>query len=566
MEPKDRVSILGEVVDALGEPVRACVVHLEAGTPDPLPIAKTYTDGEGQFVFDVSGEEAWYRVRASSAGRVDARRGLQVERGSPVPRVSLRLWDAGSILGTVVDSAGRPVAGAYVVASYDSSRVLGFEAQATGRTDDDGRFQLDGVPVGRIQVRAWKDGYSLAEESVELRDQLFTSLQLGTAPGVRVEVRVEGLPAGETATVRSAPYRSGSHRVLPEPLVAGSVGVGVPWIRTGLPNLDYRVSLSADGYSFTPDESRLRAFKGPHLATFVATPLPAGPQRQRIRGRLLELQGEPLAGERILIHAFPRGHRTECVTDAEGRFDVEAPDRAGTRCALFLVDSDHVVSQRKQPEHAGRGRADSLDVHEFEIGDVDDLLVQAAPAATVSGRVVDADGAPLRWATVWLQESNPSRNPQWMNFAQSATDRDGRFRFSGLHPPATALRVSVGPGAVGASRSDEFRIGLGEVVEDLSVVAARPGVVEGSVLDPEGVPVPGARVWLRSYDRVTGKLTDSRIHEVLADRRGRYRFPGVEPGWHRVGVVVASQRMASHESETFEVEPGATVQMPVRLR
>ncbi len=567
--PPSRASITGEVLDALGEPLPACVVHLETGPRGAPPIAKTLTDGEGQFVFQVPSESARYVVRASSPGRVSDFGHASIGPSRPTDGVALRLWDAGTIKGRLVDGEGAPIEGAEVLAAYDTARVFGFEPQATARSDAHGRFELGGVPLGWIQVRAWKAGQSLVEESVWLRDESEVELAFGTEPSVRIEVGVEGLPEDVSASVRVLPYSGGSHMILPEPLVRGAASTQAPWIVTGLPDCEFVVSLNAEGYTFAPDRARLPPGEAMRRVKFTATAAPtdgeAADDAARIRGVLRDLEGKALAGERLVVRHHQGGRQADAVTDAEGRFECVAPRAPGTPCILYLVDSDYVTAQPKVEGHYGTWDARFLADHEFVVGAEEELVVRAAPTAVVSGVVVDDEGRPARWTRVQLQESSASRLPQWMTFAYGETDRDGAFRFRNLNPPQGGLRVSVGTGETGASVSAEFTLGFGKVVEGLRIVVARPGVVEGEVVDAEGRPLPGARVWLRNYDLATGQQSDGSVHEVLADRRGRYRFPDVEPGGHRIEVIVGDQRGPGAHSEMFEVGSKQTVEMPIKL-
>jgi hypothetical protein len=68
-------------------------------------------------------------------------------------------------MGRVVDSAGKPVAGVEVYQSGDGPR------RTPGTTDDDGRFQVAGVPAAPALLFARKEGYRFVGRRVEPDDR-----------------------------------------------------------------------------------------------------------------------------------------------------------------------------------------------------------------------------------------------------------------------------------------------------------------------------------------------------------------------------------------------------------
>jgi Carboxypeptidase regulatory-like domain/TonB-dependent Receptor Plug Domain len=78
------------------------------------------------------------------------------------------------LLGTVVDSAGAPLAGAAVAVLPD--RVL----QAT--TDDSGRFVIEGVPAGPVRLAVRRLGYAPRTFTVAVRPAGLVPVQLSLSP------------------------------------------------------------------------------------------------------------------------------------------------------------------------------------------------------------------------------------------------------------------------------------------------------------------------------------------------------------------------------------------------
>jgi hypothetical protein len=75
-------------------------------------------------------------------------------------------------------------------------------------------------------------------------------------------------------------------------------------------------------------------------------------------------------------------------------------------------------------------------------------------------------------------------------------------------------------------------------------------VVEGRVTDAEGRPVSGARVWLRQYI-----ARQNRYRLTDADALGRFRFAGVEPGYHTVAAVAPGRSLASLSRSLLAGQP-----------
>ncbi|HET9018700.1 MAG TPA: protocatechuate 3,4-dioxygenase subunit alpha [Acetobacteraceae bacterium] len=53
---------------------------------------------------------------------------------------------------------------------------------------------------------------------------------------------------------------------------------------------------------------------------------------------------------------------------------------------------------------------------------------------TLTGRVIDGDGAPVADGCVELWQASPAASDTFPGYGRSATDRDGRFRFTTIKP------------------------------------------------------------------------------------------------------------------------------------
>src|SRR5688572_4198566 len=100
--------VRGRVVDALGGAVAAADVWL--ADEDGREIGRTRCDGLGVFFFDEPAASA-RSVHATAPGTIVACVDLGPENRSVA--IELRLWDAATLRGRVLDDAGAPIAGAH---------------------------------------------------------------------------------------------------------------------------------------------------------------------------------------------------------------------------------------------------------------------------------------------------------------------------------------------------------------------------------------------------------------------------------------------------------------------
>src|SRR5262249_7641676 len=106
---------------------------------------------------------------------------LQLER-RPEERVVLRA--GGTVRGTIVDSAGKPVAGVIVAAD-----------EVAAESDASGRYEIVGVAPGSREVRAvWKEEFAARRENVRVKkgETVDIPLKLVRAAAVTGTILEEG--------------------------------------------------------------------------------------------------------------------------------------------------------------------------------------------------------------------------------------------------------------------------------------------------------------------------------------------------------------------------------------
>ena len=154
---KKGVPIEGRVVDADGKPVagaRVLSMEHEQAMFAELKRFAVSTDATGRFRTGQVKPGEWILV-ASAAGHGPADQRVRV--GTAIPQIEITLGPAGSFKGRVVDTSGKPVAGAFVDPDVwkGTYRCLG----AYLWTDADGRFRWDDAPRDELVVNVSRQGY-----------------------------------------------------------------------------------------------------------------------------------------------------------------------------------------------------------------------------------------------------------------------------------------------------------------------------------------------------------------------------------------------------------------------
>jgi len=187
--------------------------------------------------------------------------------------------------------------------------------------------------------------------------------------------------------------------------------------------------------------------------------------------------------------------------------------------------------------------------------------------ATIRGRIVNAEGRPLRRVQLWLSSE------QIPEGRTASTNGLGRFEIGEL--PAGRYRLNAArPGylamSYGQSRPGEagrpIELTNGQAFANADFVLPRTALISGHVFDEAGEPLVGANVLLLQTRFFNGRrrLTPLRGN-AISDDTGQYRLGGLEPGEY---YVQASSR------ETWEGNPPdkqmlgfvPTYSLPARVR
>ena len=174
---------------------------------------------------------------------------------------------------------------------------------------------------------------------------------------------------------------------------------------------------------------------------------------------------------------------------------------------------------------------------------------------SISGIVVsdDGDARPLRRVRVFLN------NPEEDIARTTISDDAGRFTFTAL-PAGRYTLGGAKEGYVttnyGASRpagpGSPIIVADRVAVSDISLPLLRGAVITGTLLDPEGQPIPGVSMRALRYvytvngeRRLTAMTTTMAGH--ITDDRGMYRIYGLPPGEYTIAAPAIPQLSTGDE-------------------
>jgi hypothetical protein len=232
------------------------------------------------------------------------------------------------------------------------------------------------------------------------------------------------------------------------------------------------------------------------------------------RGRVIDGGGEPVPDAEVV--AFNRGAEFRARSAADGTFCLPVhPDATFDLLASATLDGDASIGRvRGLSGTAGSGYCSDTDAACTEVGDV-----ELTPVGCVAGAVVD-EGGPVGGALVTIAG-------RYQAPAYATTASDGRYCVAAEVGPIDAFAL-VGGFLAAPSRFASVLDHPGGpsggdcatpvTCADVNFFLTELNCVSGRVLDPEGAPLPGARV--AATDALGG-----RTRVVYADADARFCVP-----------------------------------------
>lgn len=543
-------ALTGTVVDAADHPVAAFVSGSWTVRDRQAFVSAVATDPTtGGFTLPIVPEGL-----GSLTVRLPGRMSISVRVTTPRKEpLVIRVGGGGVLRGRVLDGRGAAVAGADVLVTVGRSAKEGGAkgdgvvtgTTARGQSAADGAYRLEGIAAGTVSevtlgapgVRPQSENPPRARWSgTEVREGVETVLDLVLSRGGAVTGRVVESKTGAPVTEASVLLLPSQDRWNVESLRC-AVDAGGRYRFDDVPIGRYVVLATSPRHVLTAmlqqgtNAMGWDPSAGPAPDAPVAVVTKEGDVVERdvemapglaLRGTVRGPDGTPVAG--ATVHPTNGGTLPQLVWRWGARWNGESEPVAtsgpdGAWRAQNLAPGDALAFFARKAPLAGKACKPVRLAADGPEPVVDLVLAQGA---TIAGRVVDADGAPLSARSV---QWNAMGEDGVHGYGSSTTDEEGRFRFEGL-PPSRLELYSWGQGGANAQLSVDPPLQPGETREGLELRVARAAKITGTVVDEAGAPV--SRTLLVQGDRMS-------TQEVSA-ADGTFEF-SVPEGSYQVGVA-----------------------------
>ncbi|HEX8439217.1 carboxypeptidase regulatory-like domain-containing protein [Archangium sp.] len=463
-------------------------------------MGRVRTEAAGRYELELPPGD--YDVVVGASGHTgEARQGLVVEPDRYTV-ADFRLEGTASVDGTVTDARGQPLAGVTVRGGPLQGSVA--EERFT-RTDATGTYHLDGLPIGRVRVKAKQDTSAAWRSGT-------AQLEAGERGRVDFQLRDTGMVQGRVTRSTGTPL---NHPVLVRARAKEGAGGGL--VDFGITDTDaegrYQLELPAGLYQLDAVQPGTRYTFLHEDAPAVtveagtATMLDLSLTESGLRGVVLEPSGTP--SPYAVVVATQGGDFPFSVTqeaDDSGRFHFP-PHARPTALTLRAYNAGRL----SEPVPVQDGAAEQQ--------------LQLRPAATLHGRVVAPSGAAPSGVTLRLLNADGSP-PSGSTDAQRTVPGN---EFHLTDAPARELRVSVrtSDGRTGEAR---VRLSPGQRADvEVPLTGGAASLAGRAVWSGSGTPASGVGLYL---DRAPGSGADAHTGPD-----GRFLLRDVMPGAHTVRLL-----------------------------
>ncbi len=399
------------------------------------------------------------------------------------------------------------------------------ESPIAPKTDAQGRFEIDGLDDGRLNVFVFgKDKeptwtYKAAND-VTLTSGKTADVDIELMRGVEVEGTVviagTNTPIPNTMIGMQGPNRPRSGAMVSS---ATSDEKGRYRFRLPVGETYFYVMRSADGFTTTDGHQGGRTVTIPEGVTnFEGPAIELAPART-VRGKVVDMKGSPIAGAKVSAvekggyrstlaepatttdnfgeFKLPPGMYSTVVSGKPARLQIQLKNGISHEATTVPGDGGVVLVKLAVSEEAPKGVAAPDQVGPDEI----------------AGVVVDSDGKPIEGAEVdvWT----------WYPGHEAKTDAKGFFRIGKLEADNYKVEVIVRkPGY-----TPRFFLAQPTATPGWVITLGNKTYIEGNVTGPDGKPVAGALIRANYGPKQADRF---RLSEIWADTTsgadGRYKL------------------------------------------
>lgn len=562
----------GIVRDPEGRPVPEASVRAGNASSEADPQAgnlifipnglATATDAEGRF--EIGPLSSGYHdllVQKDGYMRWDSP-DFRISSGSAPAEWVVTLEPGGTLLGRVVDEAGKGIPGATVEGNLGDAfsmlqnRCIRIHSPFSLKSDPEGRFRLNNLSnrEGDLRLNASAEGFLPAETELDLnavRRSPEVTLTLRSVRGpCAVYIRLQEASSGKPLPPEGANFTlalsSGTYRYRGRPDLERG------WVEFAhVAEGSYHLSGYLPAFTAVSQEVSVTA-----ASAVVDVKLERG---RRLHGVAYDSGTRlPIAGARVTTIRWTDD--AVVVTGPDGSYEIawipELNEGITYKDALRVCaeDFEETHADVVVPKGAGEIR---IDIPMTRSGRRIEEFVG------IRGEVVDEKGGVLPGCVVALENVKPDSG---IGLLSERTDREGRFLFAGVRPEAIRPRLEF------HVRHPAYPIHVFTEPKEksasiLRLVLSEGWSISGSVVDETGAPVPFAVVLAMKTSGGTRLLDlDSYLsfdpdegHTARCDDQGRFAFPALpRDTMHLVPFISGFRLSRAHFPHRYLVQPGAS--------
>ncbi len=221
------------------------------------------------------------------------------------------------------------------------------------------------------------------------------------------------------------------------------------------------------------------------------------------------------------------------------------------------------------------GRKTVFEVRSFMTpasGETVELQWDLTADRSISGVLVDEDGAPIPGESIWIKGDGKSGTRRQFSSldeptGECTTDADGRFMFTDI--PAAVYRVGIAYDNPYGDRSDLVVLTLladaaaGEDPAPVELVGVRGLFIRGRVVDPDGEPTAGT---VFAHNKASGhhvnakRVAQDGVFELGPLLRAEYSITGMPMGSEHAGRSESVTRAAGAEDVLVKLRRGGVIE------
>lgn len=518
------LTVTGSLVDGDDQPVAGARITIESDSSrevhrvfdrdvdtDPLlEVSSVSAESDAAGRFELEGlTEGWWSLDVLPLRGAPHRQELRLV-DAPVDLGRIVIRDSLVLEGRVLDPRGKPVNGANIRAGEPRNTIRMSNsiqrelpvARFTTTTNPEGRFRLEGLPPGKLDLIADHEAHALR-------------LLSGVTPGTGDLVIV--LETG--TTIRGRVLREDTD----EPVAGARVSTGFGhWIET-ISDEDGAFTLRGISHEDTHRGKAYLDVKHDDLDSHrqSITLITHDESQQivirlkrsdRIEGRVTDLEGLPLSGARVRLAWHDEGGAARGIplagdtTDDEGHYSLPAPAQI-----RYTIGNPRIRVEARSTGFAPRHEVVPSIPPTGQPWPRIDLVLEKP--ISLEGSVHGEEGEPV--AGAWIEAFEPV--PGARRIVRATTDARGEFRLTGL-PAGSIVLDARAPGR--APGRVEVHVERDDASESVSIVLTRGASLRGSVVDVTGVAMGGVEVVALANREATGEeASPETFHDRMQLRR-----------------------------------------------